>query len=145
MTGLIGNGIALLLAGVAMLIARNRQHVPGGASGEALLTIAIVLMLFSGELSRSTGVGSWILSGLSDVEGWMGPSGATILAIITLAVLLIVGVAVFRNASERALTLAFLLPFGLAMFHSGVFHSLDLTLQAPAQDIAAKVASGLGV
>lgn len=146
LTGLIGNGLALLLAGVAILLARFRHHVPGGAmAGEALLTASVVGMLFAGELARSTGLGAALVSMITGVEGWFGAGGKTVLALVTFATVLAVGSAVFRTATERAMTLAFLLPFGLALFSSGLFHNLDAGLQAPAQAVAAKIAAGLGV
>ncbi len=146
LTGLIGNGLAVLVAGVAILLSRFRHHVPGGGmAGEALLTMAVLGMLFAGELARSTGLGAGIVSAIAAAEGWLGPGAKTILALATFAMVLVVGVAVFRTATERAMTLAFLLPFALALFSSGFFHSLDAGLQAPAQAVAAKIAAGLGV
>ncbi len=145
LTGLIGNGLAILAAGLAILIRRHRGHVPGGASGEILLTAAIVLMLFAGELARSTGLGHWATSTLVDFEGWIGPSGKVIITLIVLAGVILVAISVFRTAQEKALMIAFLLPFAFAMFSSGLFHSLDVALQLPATAVAAKIASGLGV
>lgn len=146
LTGLIGNGLAFLVAGVAVLIARFRRHAPGGkAVDEVLLTASIVGMLLAGELARSTGIGSWTVSVIHAIEGLLGSSGPVLVALSTLGVLLLVGVAVFRTATERALILAFVLPFLLAMFGGGIFHSVDMTLQAPAQATAARIASGLGV
>jgi hypothetical protein len=146
LTGLIGNGLAILVAGVALLLARFRHHLPGGAmASEAVLTAAVLGMLFAGELSRSTGLGAGLVSVITGVEGWFGAGGRTVLALATFAMLLAVAVAVFRTASERAMTLAFLLPFGLALFGSGLFHTLDAALQAPAQAVAVKIAAGLGV
>jgi hypothetical protein len=146
LTGLIGNGLAVLVAGVAILLSRVRHHVPGGAMvGEVLLTMAVLGMLFAGELARGTGLGAGIVSVITTAEGWLGPGAKTILALATFATVLAVGVAVFRTATERAMTLAFVLPFGLAMFQSGLFHSLDGELLAPAQAIAAQIAAGLGV
>lgn len=146
LTGLIGNGLAILVAGVAILLARFRHHLPGGAmTGEVLLTASVLGMLFAGELARSTGLGAGLVSVITGVEGWFGTGGKTVLALATFAMLLAVGAAVFRTATEKAMTLAFLLPFGLALFGTGLFHQLDAGLQAPAQAIAARVASGLGV
>ncbi len=55
LTGLIGNGLAVLVAGVAILLSRVRHHVPGRAmAGEVLLTMAVLGMLFAGELARGT-------------------------------------------------------------------------------------------
>jgi hypothetical protein len=145
LTGLIGNGLAVLLAGVAILLARLRHHLGGGVACEALLTAAVLGMLFAGELARATGLGAGIVSVITSVQGWLGPGGKTVAALATLAMVIAVGAAVFRTATERAMTLAFLLPFALALFSSGFFHSLDAELQAPAQAVAARIAAGLGV
>lgn len=146
LTGLIGNGLAVLVAGVALLAARFRHHLPGGQiASELVLTAAVVAMLFAGELARSTGVGHWVTQMTGDAEGWLGSSGRTAAALIAFAMLLGVAVAVVRTATERAMMLAFALPFALALFGAGFFHNLDTALQAPAQAVAVRLAAGLGV
>jgi hypothetical protein len=146
LTGLIGNGLAVLVAGVALMCARFRHHVPGGAAvDEVLLTAAVLGMLFAGDLTAATGLGAWVASVIRGAEHMAGTSGVIIAALVTLLVLLRTSVAVFRTASERAMTAAFMLPFLLALFPSGFFHVLAGDLQGPAQALAARLASGLGV
>jgi hypothetical protein len=146
LTGLIGDGLAVLVAGVAWMCAKFRHHVPGGAAvDEVLLTIAVVGLLLSGDLMAATGIGAWMTSLIRGAEHMIGGPGLIVAALVTLFVLLRTAQAIFRNASEGAMRLAFVLPFLLALFPVGVFHSLAVDLQRPAQDVAAWLASGLGV
>lgn len=145
LTGIIGNGLALLVAGVAILAARFRHDLPGSRTHEILLTGAIVLMVFSGELARSTGLGSWLTSLIHGAESLVGSDAITVLALITLAVLVVVARHVFKTAGTSGLWLAFTLPFLLAVFQTGFFHELDTYLQVPAQDLATAISTHLGV
>lgn len=146
LTGLIGNGLAVLVAGVAWMCARFRHHIPGGAAvDEVLLTIAVLGMLFAGDLVTATGLGAWVASLIRGAERLIGAPGTVVAALVTLFVLLSTAVAVFRNASEGAMRLAFALPFLLALFPAGFFHTVGADLQGPAQELAARLASGLGV
>lgn len=146
LTGLIGNGLAVLVAGVAWMCARFRHHMPGGAAvDEVLLTLAVLGMLFAGDLTAATGLGEWIASLIRGAEHLIGAPGVVVAALVTLFVLLRTAVAIFRNASEGAMRLAFVLPFLLALFPAGFFHTLAGDLQGPAQALAARLASGMGV
>ena len=148
LTGLIGNGLAVLVAGIAWLIARHRHHVPGRSAliDEVLLTIAIVGMLFAGDLTVATGLGRWLTSVVRGAENLAGSAGTIIAALVTLFLLIRTAVAVFRSgATERAMPLAFALPFLLALFPAGFFHALSADIQVPAQMVAARLASLMGV
>jgi hypothetical protein len=146
LTGLIGNGLAVLVAGVAWMCARFRHHVPGGAAAdEVLLTMAVVGMLFAGDLMAATGLGAWLSLLIRGAEHMIGAPGVIVAALVTLFVLLRTGVAIFRNASEGAMRLAFALPFLLALFPTGFFHTVGADLQGPAQALAARLAAGMGV
>jgi hypothetical protein len=148
LTGLIGNGLAILVAGIAWIIARHRHHVPGRSAviDEVVLTIAIVGMLFAGDLGAATGSGHWASSMIRGAEHLAGSAGTIIAALVTLFVLVRTSIAVLRSgATERAMPLAFALPFLLALFPAGIFHSLSSDIQAPAQLLAAKLAAAVGV
>lgn len=146
LTGLIGNGLAILLAGVALLCAKFRHHVPGGAIvDEILLTGSIVGMLFAGDLTAATGLGGWIASFIRAVMHMLGQAGTIIVALVTLFVLLTTAKSVFRSASESAMRLAFVLPLLLALFPTGFFHRLGSDIQVPAHAVAAAIATGMGV
>jgi hypothetical protein len=147
LTGLIGNGLAVLVAGIAWIIARHRHHVPGRSSviDEVLLTIAIVGMIFAGDLGTATGLGQWATSVIRGAEHLAGPVGNVIAALVTLLVLVRTAIAVLRSgASERAMLLAFALPFLLALFPSGFFHNLSGDLAVPAHALAVKLAAAIG-
>jgi hypothetical protein len=148
LTGLIGNGLAVLVGGIAWIIARHRHHVPGRspAIDEVLLTIATVGMLFAGDLASATGAGHWLTSLARSAEHFAGPAGTIIAALVTLFMLVRTAIAIFRSgATDRALPLAFMLPFLLALFPSGFFHALSGDIQVPAQALAAWLASRIGV
>lgn len=146
LTGLIGNGVAILVAGVALLCAKFRHHVPGGAVvDEVLLTAAIVGMLFAGDLTATTGLGGWITSLIRGTVHLLGHAGLIVVALATLTVLLLTAKSVFRNASESAMRVAFVLPLLLAVFPTGIFHSLSGELQTPAQAVASGISAWMGV
>ena len=151
--GIIGNGAGLLVAGIAVLAAFVRHRIPlvpgrhRSVVAEGLLTAAVVMMAFAGELSRTTGLGEWIASVIRWAEGLLGSaSGAvTILTLLTLVIVAVLIQHVFKTASTAGLWLAFALPFLLATFHSGLFHEIDVDLQGPAQWVASWLDSHLGV
>lgn len=146
LTGLIGNGLAILVAGVALLCAKFRHHVPGGAIvDEILLTGSVVGMLFAGDLTTSTGLGGWISSLVRGAMHLLGQAGIIVAALITLFVLLTTAKSVFRSASEGAMRVAFVLPLLLAVFPTGIFHRIGSDIQTPAHMVAVAIASGLGV
>lgn len=153
LTGVIGNGAGLLLAGIAWLATFVRHRVPlvpgrhRGLVAEALLTAAVIMMAFAGELSRTTGVGEWIASVIRWGEGLLGSaSGAvTVVTLVTLVVVAVIVHHVFKTATIAGLWLAFMLPFLLATFHSGAFHTLDVDLQGPARWVAGWLDARLGV
>jgi hypothetical protein len=150
--GIIGNGAGLLVAGIAVLAAFVRHRIPlipgrhRSLVAEGLLTGAVVMMAFAGELSRSTGAGEWIASVIRWAEGLLGSaSGAvTVVTLVTLVIVSVLVYHVFKTATITGLWLAFTLPFMLATFHSGVFHRLDADLQGPAQWVAGWLDSHLG-
>ena len=151
--GLIGNGAGLLVAGIAVLAAFVRHRIPlvpgrhRSVVAEGLLTGAVVMMAFAGELSRTTGLGQWIASAIRWMEGLLGSaSGAvTVVTLVVLAVLAVLIYHVFKTAAVTGLWLAFALPFLLATFHSGMFHQIDVDLQGPAQWVAGWLDLHLGV
>lgn len=146
LTGLIGNGIAVLVAGVAWMCAKFRQHVPGGAAvDEVLLTAAIIGMLFAGDLTAATGLGSWLASVVRAGENLLGTAGTIVAALLTLYVLLITAKAIVRDASEGAMRAAFVLPLLLTLFPTGIFHQLGSDIQVPAHAVASDLASWMGV
>lgn len=144
LTGVIGNGLGLILAVVAILIARYRHDAPGRAAADILLTAAVVLMAFAGELSRSTGIGSWLTSIIHWGESMIGRDASTVVALITLAVFIAVARHIYKTASPAGMWLAFILPFLLATFPSGFFHQLDVDLQGPALELANQIAKAIG-
>lgn len=144
LTGLIGNGAALVLAVIALVGARFRHDVRGRRSHDIILTIAIVLMAFSGELARSTGACRWIASVIQWGENLIGNDASTVLSLIVLVILVILARHIFKTAGTSGLWLAFILPFLLATFPVGAFHQLDLDLQAPAISLATEITKFFG-
>jgi hypothetical protein len=146
LTGLLGNGLAILLAGLAYIIARHRRHFSKWPKVvEGLITAAVILMLLAGEMARSTGLGGWVISMLSSIESAVGKDGGVIIALALTVGCIIAGAAILKTASERAMILAFWLPFGFAMYRTGIFHSIDMYLQPLAADVAERIANALGV
>lgn len=145
LTGLIGNGAALIIGAIALLGARYRHDIRGRYTHEIVLTAAIVLMAFSGELTRSTGIGHWLTSVITWVQHLIGKDASTVIAVITLGVLVILARHIVKTAAASGLWLAFALPFLLATFPVGAFHTLDVALQKPAIELATQLSSALGV
>jgi hypothetical protein len=144
LTGLIGTGGAILLVGVALLIANHREHVPGRASGEWLLTGAIVMMLLAGVEFTYVGVGHWVISLIHTVVGWVGHVGMVIVALIAAALLLKVLIAIFKTATDRALWLAFMFPVMCAVPSYGFFRQMAQFLRPPAQQLTTLLQAKMG-
>lgn len=147
LTGLVGSGAALLLAFIAWILATHRHAVPGRSNlpAEVLMTAAVLGMLFAGTLGAQTGLGHWIIS----LPVWLiskaGHAGLVIAAGVTLLVLVRTAIHVGRSgATEQGMKLAFFLPFLLALFTTGIFHKIDMDLQAPAQLLAAWFSAQVG-
>jgi hypothetical protein len=149
LTGLIGGGGAILIAGIAWVIASHRHHVSrlvrNSLADELLLTAAIIGMLLAGDLTVATGIGHWVMSALGYLLRLAGPAGLVIAAIITaVAVIRTVVAVIHTGASDSAMKLAFILPFLLALFPGGIFHKISVDLQAPAQALVAWLSVQLG-
>lgn len=144
LTGLIGTGGAVLLAGLAFLIKKFRSHVPGDKSGEILLTIAVLLMAAAGLEFAKVGAGRWAVSAIHSIEGWVGPVGAAIVALIVFFMLVVVIVAIFRTAHEGALTIAFLFPLMCSVPTHGYPVALMNVLTPPAQHLTALIQAKMG-
>jgi hypothetical protein len=145
LSGLIGNSAGPLLVGLALLLAKFRYDLPGRATPEILLTAAIILTTFGGEVSRSTGLGKWITGVIHWGEHLMGTSASTGLALVTLAVVAFLARHILKTAGTTGLWLGFTVPFLLALFPVGIFHTLDVDLQGPAVEVAAAISHALGV
>lgn len=144
LAGLIGTGGALLLAGVALIISKFRGHLPGRNTDQAVLTAAVILMLLAGTLATYIGIGRWAVNVLRGVSGFVGPAGGTVLALLGLAVMILVAVAVFRTATDRALWVAFALPLICAAINKGIFYDLNTQLQPAATQVEMMLRSKLG-
>lgn len=149
LTGFIGGGGAILLAGMAWVIASHRSHVSAvvrhSATEEILLTAAIIGMLLAGLLTVSTGLGRWVMSVLEYVLHWLGPAGIVVAAIITAVFVIRTAVSIAKSgANDNAMKMAFALPFLLALFPSGIFHRLSVDLQVPAHALVAWISAQLG-
>jgi hypothetical protein len=144
LTGLIGTGGAILLVGLALLIKKFRGHVPGQKSDQVLLTVAVGLMLAAGVEFTFVGAGRWVISAIHAVEGWVGPVGAVIVALIVLFLFLAVIVAIFRTAHEGALTIAFLFPLMCAVPSHGYPAQVISALKPPVQQLTALLQAKMG-
>lgn len=144
LTGLIGTGGAVLIAGVALIVAKFRGHLPGRNSDQAVLTAAVVLMILAGTLAAYIGIGHWAVGMLRWVAGIVGPAGPTVLALLGLVVLATVAVAVFRTATDRALWVAFSLPLICAAINKGIFYDLNAHLQPAATQVEMMLRAKLG-
>jgi hypothetical protein len=146
LTGLLGNGLAVGLAILCWLLAKERTHLARWPIvAEIMLTAAILGMLLAGELARSTGLGHLVGSWLIDLSDAVGHVGLVIMACGLAFLIWRLALSVIKSANEKLLIPAFLLPFGLALFHTGILATLDADLQVPAADLAAYVAHALGV
>lgn len=145
LTGLIGDGTGFLLVGIAILLVKFRYDLPGRVTPEILLTAAIVLTTFAGELSRSTGLGKWIASVIHWAEQLMGTDASVGVAIATLFGVAYLARHILKTAGTTGLWLGFAVPFLLALFPVGFFHSLDVDLQAPAVTVAHTIAHAIGI
>jgi hypothetical protein len=144
LTAIIGNGLGLLLAGIAWLLAKFRYDLPGRATADIALSTAIVGMLLAGELTRATGLGHWLAGLVSGGENLIGSGGVIVLTLATLLVIGLVARHLAGTATSAGLSLAFALPFLLAAFHAGALHQLDMHLQTPAYSIAQRISTALG-
>lgn len=144
LTGLIGTGNAILLAGLAFIIKKFRHHVPGKHSDNALLTVAIVLMVFAGAEFGLVGIGQWIVSAAHAVEGWAGPVGAVIVALVILSTFLGVLAAIIFTAHEGALAVAFMVPLLCAIPNHGYPAQFIAAIRPPAQQVAAVIRAKMG-
>ena len=147
LTFFVGSAAVVLLAGIALLIRRHRQHLPRWASARRdwALLIAIILMLLAGVELAYVGPGSWIINALTWIEDHLGAIGPVVFALIALALLIKVLVAVLKQPDEKALWLAFFLPVVFAMFSAGVFHDINSYLAPLAQQATAMISAQLGV
>lgn len=144
LSGLIGTGGALLIAGVALIIAKFRGHLPGRSSDQVVLTVSVILMLLAGTLATYIGIGRWAVSLLRGIAHFVGPAGPVVLALLGLAVLATVAVAVFRTASDRALWVAFSLPLICAAINKGIFYDLNAYLQPASTQVETMLRTKLG-
>lgn len=144
LTGMIGTGGAVLLAGFALLIAKFRHHVPGSKSDEVILTIAILFMAAAGVEFVATGAGRWLISVVHGVEGWVGPVGAVVVALTVFFMVVAVVVAVFRTANEGVLSIAFFLPLMCSVPTHGYPVQLVNALTPPAKQLTALVRAKMG-
>ncbi|MEV4672780.1 hypothetical protein AB0K34_14080 [Actinomadura sp. NPDC049382] len=144
LTGLIGTGGAVLVAGIALIISKFRGHLPGRNSDQIVLTIAVVLMVLGGTLATYIGIGQWVVSVLRSITGLFGPAGPVILVLLGFAVLLTVAVAVFRTATDRALWVAFALPLVCAAINKGIFYDINAHLHPAANQVELMLRTKLG-
>lgn len=144
LTGLIGTGNAILLAGLALIIKKFRGHVPGKHSDNALLTLAIVLMVFAGAEFGLVGIGQWIVSAAHAVEAWAGPVGAVIVALVILSTFLGVLAAIVFTAHEGALTVAFMVPLLCAIPNHGYPAQFIAAIRPPAEQVALVIRAKMG-
>jgi len=141
LTGIIGNGAAVILAAVALFMVKHRHDLPGRRTPEVLLTAAIVMMAFAGTLARETGFGHWIAGLIGWISRAIGQDANLVLAVITLFVLGMLARHILKTAATTGLWLAFVLPFLLAVFSSGFFHTLGTDLQGPAAAVSNAIQS----
>lgn len=146
LNAVFGNGLALLLAGAAYLLAKNRYHFSRWRLVvEGMITTAVIFMALAGELLRATGIGHLIMSVIIALETMAGHVGLVIIAVGLLYLLFKVGAAIAKTATDKEMTLAFAIPFGLALFHTGIFAQIDQFLQLRAGDVATYIAHHIGV
>lgn len=144
LTGLLGSGSAVLVAGVAWLFAKYRHHLPGRHTGQWVLTAAVIVMILAGFLAGFMGVGHWTISLIRDLETTLGPSGRVILVLAGLAMLILVTVAVFRTATDAAMWIAFTFPLISLAINRGMFASINQTFKPYADQFQAMLRAKLG-
>lgn len=144
LTGLIGTGGAVLVAGIALLAAKSRGHLPGRATDQIVLTAAVIFMIFAGLLATYIGIGQWAVEALRWAKGLAGSAGTVILVLLGLYVLIKVAVAVFRTATDRALWIAFAFPLISASINAGIFLDINNFLYPIATQTEAMFRAKLG-
>jgi hypothetical protein len=147
LTALIGSGSAVLVGGVAWILCKERGHLPGQHTAAIALALAIVLMLFAGDLACHLGIGGWIISTIHDIEGFVGPAGKVILALCGLWLLVKVIKALWHWKSHRdesVLWTALMFPILSAAINSGIFLSINQQLAPPANAVQAAIRAKLG-
>ncbi|MGI5422974.1 hypothetical protein [Actinomadura luteofluorescens] len=144
LTGFIGTGGALLVAGFALILAKFRGHLPGRNTDQIVLTASVVLMLLAGALAAYVGIGHWVVQLLRGISNLIGSAGPVVLALLGFAVLLMVAVAVFRTATDRALWVAFSLPLIAAAINRGIFADINAHLQPAANQAEMMLRAKLG-
>lgn len=144
LSGLIGTGGAVLVAGFALILSKFRRHLPGQHTDQIVLTASVILMTLAGVLATYIGIGQWVVSLLHSVEGLIGPAGPEILALLGFVVLATVVVAVFRTATDRALWIAFSLPLIGATINRGIFYDLNAQLRPAANQVEMLLRAKLG-
>jgi hypothetical protein len=144
LTGILGTGGAVLLAGIALLIKKFRHHIPGSKSDEALLTVAIIVMVAAGVEFAAVGAGRWGVGIIHGVEGWVGPVGAVVIALIVFFMFVAVVVAIFRTSHEGALSIAFFFPLMCSVPTHGYPVQLINALKPPAQQLTTLIRTKMG-
>lgn len=146
LTGVIGTGSAVAVAGVAWIAAKHRGHAPGVGADDFIFAGCVIMMLLAGDLTVATGVGRWVTSILRGIVGYAGPVGLVLIGLVALWMLVKTVLAVLRKHNEDSvLRLAFVLPLLLAMFPAGDFHRLSVALAGPANTVALAVSHAFGV
>lgn len=143
LAGLLGNGAGLLCLGIGVILMKQ-EALANGKPGKIVMRIVTVLMLAGGAGLASAGIGDWIRRGANAVLGLFGSNaGLVIAALAAFAMLLTVGIGLWRGASKKTAWTAAMLPFVLALVTGGVLGQIGDTTQRFANDGSAQVSSFL--
>lgn len=159
-----GTAAALLLGGVAWVLARYGPRLAGKGGGgrggavsisgsggggntaqEVILTIAVILMLLAGVEAVTVGAGHYLVGLFSGFSSLAGDVGYVIIALIAVVMILEVVVGIFKKASPKAMWWALILPFFLALFSFGILAEILARLTMPAGTVSAYLMSALGI
>jgi len=121
-----------------------KSELTNGKPAAVVMRIVIVLMLAGGAGLVSAGIGVWIRRGANAVLGLFGSNTAIVIAALaSFAMLLTVGIALWKKPSKKAAWTAAILPFALALVTGGVLGQIGDTTQRFANDGSSQVSSFL--
>jgi len=142
LAGLLGNGAGLLCLGLGIILMKQ-DKLNSGKSGAVVMRIVIVLMLMGGAGLISAGIGTLIQRGVNAVLGLFGSTGVIIAALAAVAMLLTVGLGLWKAPSKKVAWTAAMLPFALALVTGGVLGQIGDKTQEFSNDGSAQVSSFL--
>jgi hypothetical protein len=139
------SAVPLIVAGAVMFFLGRYRDLPG-ASHPWICRLLIALMFCAGAALVVSPIGSWLVTLLHAVAGWIpGAAGLQHIA-VTLGALSLLLTAAWGmwHADDKVVTLALFLPLVLSLPAGGFLHEVYTATTAPAQQTAAAFSAWLG-